>query len=240
MTEPWTPQTVTPELQQELAQLFPDLSFEEALQHQESLYQSLNISNVRQTTVGPSLNEASSSSSSNSVGQSQGEPSMLYIDEYDLDLDEALARSLEMLDMEYLARLPYMETVTTTPGSSANANANARQVAESTPTRAIRRDEINPDELSYEELQSLGESLGAESKGLLQSEISSLPTRILKTDFFWRKVNTGECAICFSGYKNKQSITTLPCAHQYHSKCINEWLYKSKTCPVCKKEVVPS
>lgn len=41
-----------------------------------------------------------------------------------------------------------------------------------------------------------------------------------------------ECPICFEELANP---TTLPCGHQYHQQCIDEWLSDHNTCPYCRQ-----
>lgn len=52
------------------------------------------------------------------------------------------------------------------------------------------------------------------------------------------------CSICLCNlYKEK--IIILECSHVYHINCIQEWLLKSRTCPLCRfhikdiTEIVP-
>ena len=47
-----------------------------------------------------------------------------------------------------------------------------------------------------------------------------------------------DCSICFctlqtEGCDNKK----LCCGHEYHTACINTWLEKSRTCPLCRCDV---
>ena len=46
-----------------------------------------------------------------------------------------------------------------------------------------------------------------------------------------------ECVICLSEYEAGDSITTLPCAHIFHTECIKSWLQSKNHCPVCKFEI---
>lgn len=47
------------------------------------------------------------------------------------------------------------------------------------------------------------------------------------------------CPICIEHYESGSIIKTLPCMHNYHSACIDRWLYIKAICPLCKQNVCP-
>jgi hypothetical protein len=47
-----------------------------------------------------------------------------------------------------------------------------------------------------------------------------------------------ECVIC-RDTSISDEYTHLPCAHKFHTACINRWLVISRTCPLCKHQVSP-
>ncbi|CAO2838895.1 unnamed protein product [Amaranthus hypochondriacus] len=219
-----------PNVLRDLEEMFPGLSWEEALQHQESLYQSLQMINCICQTSRSSDNKPSSSQ-----GRSLGESSFSGSGDYDLALDEAVARSLQELDFED-EQVDHVVISESLPTASSNTEHAA-------PGRSVtdvhqHEDDVDPDQMTYEELQSLGEAIGSESRGLTKSEISSLPCYTFKSGrLFSKKVDIGECVICFASFKNRDSVISLPCLHQYHKGCIEPWLENKKICPICQKEV---
>ena len=46
------------------------------------------------------------------------------------------------------------------------------------------------------------------------------------------------CAICLAEWKLRESVTTLPCGHEFHHRCVVKWLTKNQAkCPVCRRSV---
>ncbi|XP_042495478.1 E3 ubiquitin ligase BIG BROTHER-related-like [Macadamia integrifolia] len=97
-------------------------------------------------------------------------------------------------------------------------------------------EEVDPDELSYEELLALGEVVGTESRGLSVETIASLPSVNYKAQSS-QDGSTEQCVICRLDYEDGDALTVLSCKHSYHSECINNWLQINKVCPVCSAEV---
>ncbi|XP_024396562.1 E3 ubiquitin-protein ligase SDIR1 isoform X1 [Physcomitrium patens] len=42
------------------------------------------------------------------------------------------------------------------------------------------------------------------------------------------------CSVCLEQVVDGEIIRTLPCVHQFHAACIDQWLKQQATCPVCK------
>lgn len=48
-------------------------------------------------------------------------------------------------------------------------------------------------------------------------------------------VDTGkQCPICFESIMSRD-LTALPCAHSFHSACIEQWLERTRNCPLCRQ-----
>ena len=45
------------------------------------------------------------------------------------------------------------------------------------------------------------------------------------------------CPICLDGYDDEPSVAILNCAHVFHSSCLNQWIQRVPTCPVCRTDV---
>lgn len=45
------------------------------------------------------------------------------------------------------------------------------------------------------------------------------------------------CPICIQSYSNHDEVRTLPCKHFFHSNCVDEWLERSSSCPICATEL---
>ncbi|XP_010503329.1 PREDICTED: E3 ubiquitin ligase BIG BROTHER-related-like [Camelina sativa] len=97
-------------------------------------------------------------------------------------------------------------------------------------------DEIDPDQLSYEELIALGDFIGVEKRGLTPTEISTCLNASTYV-FSNNKNEIDRCVVCQMEFEERESLVVLrPCDHPYHSDCITKWLETKKTCPICCSE----
>ncbi|CAA2999405.1 E3 ubiquitin ligase BIG BROTHER-like [Olea europaea var. sylvestris] len=223
--------TIPDEIAKNLKEIFPefgDLDDEEVLLQQESAYMYIQANGKNEITTSAYGQTSNRSEFSTEAGESSYGTSV----ESQLALDEALARSLELgddFDNLYISEQS---------GTAAESGGSTpRETPVRTVNQNIRDDEIDTDNMTYEQLQSLGEAVGHESKGLSEDLISRLPSFKYKTGLFSKRREKEECVICSAKYRNGTRLTTLPCTHIYHSVCILRWLKISKKCPVCQKEV---
>ncbi|KAJ0966975.1 hypothetical protein J5N97_023892 [Dioscorea zingiberensis] len=154
------------------------------------------------------------------------------IDPAAFDSDEAYARALqEAEEREVAVRLMAMagldDWATEHHGDDSGDNSQGTW------------DEVDPDELSYEELVALGEVVGTESRGLSADSIASLPSINYQAQS-GQDSNNDQCVICRVDFEDGESLVLLSCKHAYHSECINRWLQINKACPVCSAEVSTS
>ncbi|XP_047321300.1 E3 ubiquitin ligase BIG BROTHER-related-like [Impatiens glandulifera] len=155
--------------------------------------------------------------------------------EYDIENDEEYARAIQDIeDQDVAARLLSLaglndEVVEDIDEQDDDDDNNAQGMW----------DDVDPDELSYEELLALGEVVGTESRGLSADVIASLPSFSYKTAKN-ADASCDPCVICRLEYEEDDTLTALSCKHSYHSECINNWLNINKICPVCSTEVSTS
>uniref|UniRef100_A0A0E0KU45 RING-type domain-containing protein n=1 Tax=Oryza punctata TaxID=4537 RepID=A0A0E0KU45_ORYPU len=161
--------------------------------------------------------------------------------EAQLVVDEALARELQQMEDQLAsASIDGHNIIEHGRKAIASSTSSGGNASASRPPQVVMEDGIDPDNMTYEELQQLGEAIGTESKGLPEDVIALLPTSTYKIRIFSRKEKHDECVICCMTYKNRDRLTKLPCEHHYHQTCVTKWLKINKVCPVCNKEVYGS
>ncbi|KAL5719210.1 hypothetical protein ACHQM5_012020 [Ranunculus cassubicifolius] len=76
--------------------------------------------------------------------------------------------------------------------------------------------------------------------GLEESVIESYPKTVLGESLRLAKSEDNICSICLSEYKPRETLRTIPdCKHCFHASCIDEWLHRNSTCPLCRNSPLP-
>ncbi|KAK1391847.1 NEP1-interacting protein-like 1 [Heracleum sosnowskyi] len=76
------------------------------------------------------------------------------------------------------------------------------------------------------------------TKGLSQDYIEKLPKHKITSTNITSCCYETSCAICLQDVNNGDLARTLPdCRHCFHSHCIDEWLTRQGSCPICRKDV---
>lgn len=124
-----------------------------------------------------------------------------------------------------------------------------RIAAEETATIEEQQDEIDPDEMSYDELLELGEQIGDVKKekwrvegreAVSRLEIITYSTSFLSSATKGNANHDAECicVVCQERFQHNENLKLLPCNHHFHVECIDKWLFENKTCPLCQKEII--
>ncbi|OIT01823.1 PREDICTED: NEP1-interacting protein-like 1 [Nicotiana attenuata] len=76
------------------------------------------------------------------------------------------------------------------------------------------------------------------TRGLSQEVIQKLPKYNFCSVNTCREFQEVTCAICLQDFKDGDSARLLPsCKHSFHTQCIDEWLIRHGSCPICRVEI---
>lgn len=82
---------------------------------------------------------------------------------------------------------------------------------------------------SSEEAYSGGFSVPPVNEALLQ--------QVTRISEFCASDEAAQCSVCLADFEQGDSLRTLECGHRFHVGCVDQWLFQSGQCPVCKKTV---
>ncbi|XP_057831830.2 uncharacterized protein LOC131042533 isoform X2 [Cryptomeria japonica] len=86
-------------------------------------------------------------------------------------------------------------------------------------------------ENDYEMLLALDDD-NNNSKGASQRHIDRLPISTVQND-----ISDEVCSVCLEMPKSGEVIRHLLCMHKFHKECIDPWLAKQASCPICKLSI---
>lgn len=83
-----------------------------------------------------------------------------------------------------------------------------------------------------EEQEREGEQQGG---GMARASLSSIMELRQGRELVVEKTTSKRCPICWEGYlEGKSSVIRMQCSHEFHDKCIIEWLLRGNSCPMCR------
>lgn len=66
-------------------------------------------------------------------------------------------------------------------------------------------------------------------------QIALLPLVTFSDKLFPEKGTS--CAVCLSDFARGECLRRLPCRHHFHRRCADQWLVRSKRCPLCMQGI---
>lgn len=85
---------------------------------------------------------------------------------------------------------------------------------------------------------SLEDNYNHAEMGLKKEVREKLPTVVHKESKF---VTDTVCPVCLEEYHPEDRLQQLPvCGHTFHMECLDRWLAKRVTCPICRLSLLPS
>ncbi|GFP95439.1 E3 ubiquitin-protein ligase sis3 [Phtheirospermum japonicum] len=100
-------------------------------------------------------------------------------------------------------------------------------------------------EAAGQEMRGMGQDAAAYQPGLyltpaqreaVEALIQELPKFRMKAV----PIDCSECPICLEEFRVGNEVRGLPCAHNFHVECIDEWLRLNVKCPRCRCSVFPN
>lgn len=68
--------------------------------------------------------------------------------------------------------------------------------------------------------------------GIKKEVREMLPVVVFKESFLIRET---QCSVCLADYQPEERLQRIPpCGHTFHIDCIDHWLSKNTTCPLCR------
>ncbi|KAL1215594.1 NEP1-interacting protein 1 [Cardamine amara subsp. amara] len=90
---------------------------------------------------------------------------------------------------------------------------------------------------TFEELSSIFDTGG--SKGLTGDLVDKIPKiKITGKNNLDASGNKDSCSVCLQDFQLGETVRSLPhCHHMFHLPCIDKWLLKHGSCPMCRRDL---
>ena len=73
---------------------------------------------------------------------------------------------------------------------------------------------------------------------LQKDQLSKIPITKFQKKADVKAGEEEKCPICLIDLEHNEEIRSLPCKHIFHPSCIDTWLVKNSSCPICKRDVM--
>ncbi|KGN46203.1 RING-H2 finger protein ATL5 [Cucumis sativus] len=98
----------------------------------------------------------------------------------------------------------------------------------------LRSAQSNTPNYEIESRLDLEQQPESRASGLEPVLIAAIPTMTFDREAF-SSIEDAQCSICLGEYEEKEVLRIMPkCGHSFHLTCIDVWLRKQSTCPVCR------
>ncbi|KAL1370593.1 hypothetical protein AAHE18_01G071900 [Arachis hypogaea] len=92
-------------------------------------------------------------------------------------------------------------------------------------------------EINFDDVQNIFDTGGA--KGLSKDSVEKISKIIITSD---NNVDaSGEkvsCSVCLQDFQIGETVRSLPhCHHMFHQPCIDKWLIRHGSCPLCRRDL---
>ncbi|CAJ1930521.1 unnamed protein product [Sphenostylis stenocarpa] len=92
-------------------------------------------------------------------------------------------------------------------------------------------------ETSFDEVQNIFDTGGA--KGLSGDLVEKIPKIKITTD---NNIDASgdrvSCSVCLQDFQLGETVRSLPhCHHMFHLPCIDKWLFRHGSCPLCRRDL---
>ena len=75
----------------------------------------------------------------------------------------------------------------------------------------------------------------ARRRGLLEEKNDTTRSAPLAMDVM-DETHDDDCTICMSPIDRGDVVYDLSCKHVYHCRCLDEWMRRRRTCPMCRRK----
>ncbi|KAL8097954.1 hypothetical protein AgCh_030902 [Apium graveolens] len=90
-------------------------------------------------------------------------------------------------------------------------------------------------ERAFREQNGVGSSFALQRRIMSIDEINKLPCFDYKVEVDEESQSYLDCAVCLEIFKDGDKCRLLPnCKHTFHTQCIDSWLSKTASCPMCR------